>query len=99
MTTDNDILFQHHKRLERLLGIKIYFCHPGHAWEKGTVENTNRCIRQDVPKSSDISRFSKRFIQKVEDRLNRRMMKVLQYQTPGEALEKHRQRKKRSRAR
>lgn len=95
MTTDNDILFQHHKRLEKLLGVKIYFCHPGHAWEKGQVENTNRQIRRDIPKGSDISRFSRRFVQKVEERLNARMMKVLNYQTPAEILEKYRQRKKR----
>ena len=40
-TTDNDLLLQHHKRLEKLLGIKIYFCHPYHSWEKGSIEDVN----------------------------------------------------------
>lgn len=95
MTTDNDILFQHHKKLERVLGIRIYFCHPYHAWEKGSVENANKYIRRYIPKSSDISRYSKQFIRGMENRLNQRIMAVLRYRTPHECLERHRKRKKR----
>ena len=95
ITTDNDILFRHHKRLERLLGVKIYFCHPYRSWEKGTIENTNKYIRRDIPKGSDISRYSKRFIKNLEAKLNRRYMKVLDYRTPQEMID--RERKKRLR--
>ena len=95
MTTDNDLLFQHHKVLEKKLGIKIYFCHPGHAWEKGQVENTNKYLRRYILKSSDISRYSKRFIKSVEARTNRRIMKVLNYRTPQEMLDAYRKQKKR----
>ena len=38
-TTDNDLLFSRHRELERELTITIFFCHPYHSWEKGTVEN------------------------------------------------------------
>lgn len=93
ITTDNDILFKHHKRLEALLGVKMYFCHPYHAWEKGTIENTNMQVRKDIPKGSDISRYSKRFVRVVEDRLNRRYMEVTNHETPTEALARHRKRK------
>ena len=79
-----------------LLGIS--FCHPYHSWEKGSIENTNKYVRKDIPKSSDISRYSKRFIQKLEDKLNRRYMKVLRYKTPQEMLNDHRKHKKHSRA-
>lgn len=95
MTTDNDLLFQHHKLLEKKLHIKIYFCHPGHAWEKGSVENTNKYLRTYILKSSDISRYSKRFVRKLEARLNRRIMKVLNYRTPQEMLDAYRKRKQR----
>lgn len=95
ISTDNDILLQKHKELEVLLGVKIYFCHPYHSWEKGTIENTNKYIRKDIPKGSDISTYSKNFIQKLEAKLNRRFMEVLNYQTPREMLEAHRKRKKR----
>lgn len=93
-TTDNDILFRHHKKLEKLLGIKIYFCHPYHSWEKGAVENVNKYIRRDIPKSSDLSRYSKRFIASVEEKLNRRAMKCLDYATPQEMLDSFRERKR-----
>ena len=98
MSTDNDLLLQRHKELEKLLNIKIYFCHPYHSWEKGSIENTNKYVRKDIPKSSDISRYSKLFIRKLEAKLNRRYMKVLRYKTPQEMLNDHRKHKKRSRA-
>lgn len=86
ITTDNDILLQKHKELEKLLGVKIYFCHPYHSWEKGTVENTNKCIRKYLPKSSNISSYSRSFFYNLEQRLNRRIMECLKYLTPAEAL-------------
>jgi len=93
ITTDNDVLFRHHKRLEKLLGVKIYFCNPYHSWEKGTIENTNKYIRKDIPKGSDISKYSKKFIHSIEDKLNRRFMEVLNYETPSEVLKRFRKRK------
>lgn len=98
ISTDNDLLLQKHKDLEKLLKVKIYFCHPYHSWEKGTIENTNKYIRRDIPKGSDISEYSKQFIRKLEAKLNRRYMKVLNYKTPQEILNEHRKRKKRQRA-
>lgn len=95
ISTDNDILLRKHKELENLLNVKIYFCHPYHSWEKGTIENTNKYVRKDIPKGSDISRYSKRFIRKLEEKLNRRYMKILKYKTPQEMLNEHRKRKKR----
>lgn len=92
VTTDNDLLFAHHEELTRLLGIHIYFCHPYHSWEKGSIENANGVIRRDIPKGSDISRYSKRFLAKLEAKLNRRPMKCLGYRTPDEVLKTHRRR-------
>lgn len=99
MTTDNDLLLRHHKELERLLGVKIYFCHPYHSWEKGTIENTNGEVRKDIPKGSDISRYARRFIRSIEKKLNDRYMECLNYATPQEALDRHRRNKKRAGAR
>ena len=95
VTTDNDILLQKHKELETLLAVKIYFCHPYHSWEKGTVENTNGVIRKDILKGSDISKYSARFIRALEEKLNRRIMECLDHQTPSEVLAKSRKQKKR----
>lgn len=93
-TTDNDLLFARHKELERELGIRIFFCHPYHSWEKGTIENTNGEIRQDFPKGSDVSKYPKLFFQRIERVVNDRFMKCLKYRTPNEVLQKHRDMKK-----
>ena len=90
MTTDNDILFARHEELAQLLQVKIYFCHPYHSWEKGTVENTNKVIRRDIPKGSDLSRYTKHFIRKLEAKLKRRPMEVLKDKTPQEVLDMYR---------
>ena len=94
ISIDNDVLLQKHKELEKLLKVKVYFCHPYSSWEKGSIENTNKYVRKDIPKGSDISRRSKLFIRKLEDKLNRRYMKVLNYKTPQEMLNEHRKHKK-----
>ena len=73
-----------------ILNVKIYFCDPYSSWQKGTVENSNKYARRDIPKSSDISKYSKQFIKRLEEKLNRRIMKCLNYQTPQEVLDKHR---------
>lgn len=90
VTTDNDLLFQHHKRLEQLLGVPIYFCHPYHSWEKGTVENYNKQVRKYVPKGADISQYPTDYLARAEARLNDRFMNVLGYRTPAECLTAHR---------
>lgn len=94
MTTDNDLLFAHHKKLEKILDIIIYFCHPYHAWEKGEVENINGVIRFDIPKSSDISKYSKSFVEKLEAKLQRKIYECLNFSTPTEKMARYRKRKK-----
>lgn len=94
LTFDNDILFIHHKALEKKFKIKIYFCHPHAPWEKPLVENRNKLIRKYIPKGSDISKYSKPYIKKLEEKLQRRIMKCLHYKLPKEILEEHRKRKK-----
>lgn len=88
LTLDNDIVFRKHQALSRLLGRPVYFTHPYHSWEKGTVENMNKWIRQYVKKGSDISKYSDAYIQFVEDRLNDRPRECLKFKTPREIFEK-----------
>jgi transposase, IS30 family len=85
-TTDNDLLFARHLELEQELAIKIFFCRPYHSWEKGTVENTNGEIRVFFPKGSDVSKRSPSFFKDIENKLNDRFMKCLEFRTPKEAL-------------
>lgn len=86
LTVDNDIVFRRHEELSKMMGVPIYFTFPYHSWEKGTVENMNKWIRQYVKKGSDISSYTDEFIHFVEERLNNRPRKCLGYKTPAEAL-------------
>ena len=94
VTWDNDILLICHQEIEKQFGIKIYFCHTHSPWEKPLVENRNKLIRKYIPKGSDISKYSKRFIQKLEKKLQGRIMECLDHRTPVEALLQHRKRKR-----
>lgn len=96
ITTDNDILLAHHQQLERLLGVPIYFCHPYHSWEKGSIENANGVIRVYIPKGSDIAKYSWQFIRSAETKVNDRYMECLRFATPREALATYRKRKNRA---
>lgn len=95
ITFDNDLLLLEHKRLEQELGVRIYFCHPRSPWEKPSIENLNKVLRRYIPKSSDISRYSKMFIKKLEGKVNRRFMECLGFLTPDEVHARESANKKR----
>lgn len=86
LTIDNDISFQKHEEMSALIGAPIYFCHPYHSWEKGTVEKINQLIRRFIPKGTNIARVNEIRVKEVEHMLNNRPMKCLKYLTPTEAL-------------
>jgi IS30 family transposase len=94
LTLDNDILFRKHIELAVLLDVSIYFCHPYHSWEKGTVENVNKYIRRDIRKGTNLSKINPSLIVSLEQKLNRRPMKCLGYATPQERLDVYRHKKK-----
>lgn len=94
ITFDNDILFLEHKKLEKKYGIKIYFCFPHSPWQKPSIEQLNKILRRYIPKSSDISQYSKIFIKRLEEKMNRKFMDVLGSLTPDEAYEKERKKQK-----
>lgn len=89
LTIDNDICFRHHPQMSRIIGAPIFFCHPYHSWEKGSIENMNKWIRQYVKKGSDISAYSETYLAFVENRLNDRPRKCLKFRTPREVVAAH----------
>jgi len=84
VTIDNDVCFRHHAEMSRIIGAPIFFCHPYHSWEKGTVEKMNQLIRRFIPKGTNIVRVSERKIAWVEAILNGRPYKCLGFYTPAE---------------
>jgi len=73
--------------INKELNIKSYFCKLYHSWEKGTVENINGLIRRFFPKGTDFDNISEVEIQYVQDWINNRPMKILNYLTPNEKLQ------------
>lgn len=72
-------------KLEKwFLGFKVYYCDPYSAWQRGSVENTNRKIRRYFPKGTDFSTISKEQVYQVQKRINRRLMKCLGWRCPYE---------------
>jgi len=84
VTIDNDICFRHHKEMSKILNAPIFFCHPYHSWEKGSIEKINQMIRRFIPKGTNISKISNKKISKVQEILNGRPYKCLGFHTPKE---------------
>jgi len=84
LTFDNGKEFAYHYLIDMLLGCRSYFAHPYHSWERGLNENTNGLIRQYFPKKTDFALITDKDVCKVQDLLNSRPRKTLDYQTPNE---------------
>jgi len=87
ITYDNGSENFEHQVLNEDFDLVSYFCEPYHSWEKGTVENTNGLIRRFIPKWASLADWPDEAIRQVEDWLNDRPRKILQYQTPREAFQ------------
>ena len=86
ITSDNGKEFAYHKQVSAALDTDFYFANPYHSWERGLNEHTNGLIRQYLPKKSEFLHVSKEEIIMIQDRLNHRPRKVLNYKTPYEVF-------------
>jgi transposase, IS30 family len=86
ITYDNGSENTDHDKVNSELLTRSYFCTAYHSWEKGSVENTAGLVRRIFPKKTDFSNVSASAIACVENMLNTRPRKCLNYLTPLEAL-------------
>jgi transposase, IS30 family len=84
LTNDNGFEFTAHHKTSRRLNIPIYFCRPYASWERGTVENTNKLIRQFFPKQKNLMDITHAQVKMVQTLLNNRPRKLLGFKTPAE---------------
>jgi IS30 family transposase len=84
VTLDNGTEFARCHRLEKHLGLALYYAEPGRPYQRGTNENTNGLIRQYFPKGTDFRNISHHQIREVENLLNNRPRACLGYKTPNE---------------
>lgn len=88
VTADNGAENTEHKTISQQLDLTgVYFCHPYHSWEKGTVENTIGRIRRFVPKGVSIDELTAETLAAVEHSLNSTPRKCLGYLTPYEKMD------------
>lgn len=71
-----------YEELEKMLGIRCFFAHAYHSWERGSNENVNGLIRRFFPKKTDFRIITDEEIQTVEYLLNSRPRKRLGWKTP-----------------
>lgn len=86
ITFDNGTEFARCERLERHLGIKLYYADPGCPYQRGSNENTNGLIRQYYPKGTDFRDISHHEVRQVEKLLNNRPRACLGFRTPREVF-------------
>lgn len=77
ITTDNGDEFAKHKLISNMLNIPIFFTDPDSFWQKGAVGNTNKLIRQYIPKSLNINNLSYNKLLVIQNMLNYRPRKSL----------------------
>lgn len=66
--------------------VPSYFCNTYCSWQKGGVENLNGLIREYFPKKSNLDKVEESYVYAIQEKLNNRARKALNYLTPNEVL-------------
>ncbi len=95
ITTDNGSEFAAHQDITNGLRLKgkddivVYFADAYCSWQKGAVEQTNKLIRQYIPKGANFNNFSQKRITMIAKKLNLRPRKKLGFATPKDVFFKN----------
>lgn len=86
ITYDNGTEFVRHQKINEVLDCQSFFATPYHSWERGLNEHTNGLVRQFFPKGIPLHNICTHKLQNVQNLLNNRPRKILNYQTPAEVF-------------
>ena len=84
VSLDNGSEFSEFRKLEQDLSAPVFFAEPHKPWQRGTNENTNDIVRFFFPKGFDFRTVTDEDVQFVEDLINNRPRKCLNWQSPAE---------------
>jgi IS30 family transposase len=87
LTWDRGLEMAQHKSFTIATDMQVYFCDPQSPWQRGSNENTNGLLRQYLPKTADLSRFSQSELDEIALRLNTRPRQTLGFKTPADKLQ------------
>lgn len=85
ITYDNGTENTRHQAVNDALNTLSFFCQPYHSWEKGSVEQVIGLIRRTYPKKTDWALLSQLHLDTIQDKLNHRPRKCLNFLSPHEA--------------
>lgn len=88
ITRDNGMENAKHLDTLKNFAIPSYYCDPYCSWQKGGMENSNKLTRQYLPRNTDMSKVTDEQIYIIQERLNNRPRKSLNYSTPNEVAAK-----------
>ena len=87
MTYDNGKEMTEHKIFTENTSVKVYFAHPYSPWERPTNENSNMLVRDYFSKGTDFNLIGAKRLKEVQNELNERPRKTLNWQTPKEVFD------------
>jgi len=88
LTWDRGTEMAAHKKFTVATDVSVYFCDPKSPWQRATSENTNRLLRQYLPRKTDLSVYNQHDLDLIALKLNTRPRKTLGYGTPAATLAK-----------
>jgi IS30 family transposase len=82
LTYDQGKEMSEHQRLTASTGVPVFFADPHSPWQRGSNENANGLLRQDLPKGTDLAGHTQGELDAIAAQLNNRPRKILGFRTP-----------------
>ena len=84
ITGDNGTEFADHQAIAKKLKTMFFFTDPYSAWQKGLIENTNKLVRQYLPKKTNFNSITQQQVKEIQYKINNRPRQNLKFYSPKE---------------